>query len=146
MIREKYTQQIWILLAESFSSVVSDLSQPIWFVGKLIFCRLVLDIQTSCKNYVQYYCVIADIFGLMLVTFDGRASIGVLETPPKAPEYSKKILLEENKETSCILSVRNFTFHGPFGSFWLSLLSREVNWRLDDSKSKTTEPYFRTIQ
>ena len=37
MIREKYTQQIWILLAESFSSVVSDLSQPLWFVGKLIF-------------------------------------------------------------------------------------------------------------
>ena len=47
MITEKYTQQIWILLAKSFSSVVSDLSQPLWFVLKLIFCRLVLDDQSS---------------------------------------------------------------------------------------------------
>ena len=37
MITEKYPQQIWILLAESFSSVVSDLSYPLWFVKKLIF-------------------------------------------------------------------------------------------------------------
>ena len=48
MITEKYTKYIWILLAESFSSVVSDLSQPFWFVGKLLFCRLVLDVQSSC--------------------------------------------------------------------------------------------------
>ena len=48
MIPEKYTQQIWILLAESLSSVVSNLSQPFWFVGKLIFCRLMLDVQSSC--------------------------------------------------------------------------------------------------
>ena len=47
MIAEKYTQQILILLAESFSSVVSDLSQPLWFVLKLFF-RLVLDVQSSC--------------------------------------------------------------------------------------------------
>ena len=37
MITQKYTQQIQILLAESFSSVVSDLSQPLWFVKKIIF-------------------------------------------------------------------------------------------------------------
>ena len=37
MIREKYTKQIWILLAESFLLVVSKVSQPLWFVGKLIF-------------------------------------------------------------------------------------------------------------
>ena len=48
MIREKYTQQIWILLAESFSSVVSDLSQPLWFVKTIFFCRLVFDVQSSC--------------------------------------------------------------------------------------------------
>ena len=35
MIPEKYTQQIWILLAESFSSVVSDLSQILWFVKEI---------------------------------------------------------------------------------------------------------------
>ena len=50
MIREKYTQHIWILLAESFLSVVSDLSWPFWFVGKLCFCRLVLDVQSSCSQ------------------------------------------------------------------------------------------------
>ena len=42
MVREKYTQQIWILLAESFSSVVSDWSYPLWFVGNLIFVGLYL--------------------------------------------------------------------------------------------------------
>ena len=32
MITEKYTRKIWILLANSFSSVISDLPQPFWFV------------------------------------------------------------------------------------------------------------------
>ena len=48
MITQKYTQQIQILLAESFSSVVSDLSQSLWFAKKIFFCRLVLDVQSSC--------------------------------------------------------------------------------------------------
>ena len=55
MITEKYTQQIWILLAESFSSVVSDLSQPLWFVLKLIFCRLVLDAQSSRNPLIVFF-------------------------------------------------------------------------------------------
>ena len=48
MIAEKHTQQIWILLAESFLSVVSELSQPFWFVGKLIFRVRLADRQSSC--------------------------------------------------------------------------------------------------
>ena len=38
MITEKWTQQIWILLSESFPTVVSKVSQPFWFIGKLMFC------------------------------------------------------------------------------------------------------------
>ena len=34
MITENGTQKIWILLAESFPMVVSELSQPFWIIGK----------------------------------------------------------------------------------------------------------------
>ena len=37
MITENYTRKIWILFAKSFSSVVSDLLQPLWFVGQIGF-------------------------------------------------------------------------------------------------------------
>ena len=33
------------------NTVVSKVSYPFWFVGKLIFCRLVLDVQSSCTLY-----------------------------------------------------------------------------------------------
>ena len=67
MITEKYSQQIWILLTESFSSVVSDLSQPFLFVGNLIICRLVLDVQSSC-TYKDDYNIEANNFEMDVST------------------------------------------------------------------------------
>ena len=37
MITEKHIRKIWILLAESFPMLVSELSYSFWFFGKLIF-------------------------------------------------------------------------------------------------------------
>ena len=73
MVREKYTQQIWILLAESFPTVVSKVSQPLWFVKKLIFCRLVLDVQSSCMN-----------FGIVR-----RNYVGIVQVQLHIPKYKK---------------------------------------------------------
>ena len=48
MITENGTRRIWILLAESFPTVVLELSWPFWFAGKLIFRVCLADRQSSC--------------------------------------------------------------------------------------------------
>ena len=52
MITENGTHDIWIFLVESFPTVVSKVSQPFWFVGKLIFRVRPEDRQSSCMRVV----------------------------------------------------------------------------------------------
>ena len=47
---QNWTKQIWIFLVESFPMVVSELSWPFWFAGKLTFCWLILCAQSSCSK------------------------------------------------------------------------------------------------
>ena len=46
----KNSSKIWTILFEIFPCVVSNLSQPFWFVGKLIFCVSLLGVQSSCTS------------------------------------------------------------------------------------------------
>ena len=46
---QKQSEQIWIF-AESFPTVVSELPQPITVFSGIIFCRLVLGVQSSCRT------------------------------------------------------------------------------------------------
>ena len=49
MITENETRKIWILLAESFPTVVSKVPYVTLLVRwQIIFCRLVLGVQSSC--------------------------------------------------------------------------------------------------
>ena len=50
MPKQKWTGQNQILLAESFPTVVSKMSQPIWFAGKLICRVFLLGVQSSCMR------------------------------------------------------------------------------------------------
>ena len=45
------SQKSWILLADSFLYMVSDLSQPFWLVGTLMFHVCLLGIQSSCVQW-----------------------------------------------------------------------------------------------
>ena len=47
---QKQTKQIWILLAKSFSIVVSELSQPLRLLRELIFDVIILGVQSSCMQ------------------------------------------------------------------------------------------------
>ena len=48
MVTDNGTRKIWILFAKSYPTVVSELSQSFCFLGKLIFCQLIFDFQSSC--------------------------------------------------------------------------------------------------
>ena len=48
MPKQKWSGKIWILLAESFPMVASKVSQPIWFVCKLITRVRPQEKQSSC--------------------------------------------------------------------------------------------------
>ena len=55
MPKQKESKQIWIFLVKSFPTVVSKVSQPFWFVGKLIFRWLVLDVKSSCISIFSHF-------------------------------------------------------------------------------------------
>ena len=51
---QKYAQQIWILLAENFQMVVSELSCPFWIFRQSIFCFFILGSNPAVTGNILF--------------------------------------------------------------------------------------------
>ena len=116
--------------------MVSDLSQPFWFVGKLIFHRLVLDIQFSCRVYGQtarhskswlhnppnYQILYLPTQNILI--FDTALSIGVSPQTidfKTAPHLNSMMLKEPKRKTNQHAHSTHDQNTGPFSK-------RKIKW------------------
>ena len=106
----KKSQHIWILFAESFPMVVSELSQPFRFVRESIVCVFILEVQSSCMHGGVLFLIV--VFCLLVSLLSSRAVLGMKHLWRQKCTY----LNDDNKLCQFIFIARHYN----------SLLSRNV--------------------
>ena len=84
----KCAQLHWMRLAETFPMVVSECKSRLRLVGKLIFCPVLLEVQSSCSNFRQNWA---------------NSHCSTVKAPPRAQQWPCTLLIFVRGNVSCIL-------------------------------------------